>query len=277
MRISYRHFPQKYLWRLVTLIGAVSAWELLARGLNNPTIFPTIKQIVSYSFPSIALFADSPNPTGSVSVALRILAWHSLLTLWRILSGVVIGATLGVSAGVAVHLMKSNSHSNKLILAGARTVPLLALIPLFIYWFGNRQIGIYVYISFGVFVIMSTVTYEAISNIPVEYLHQTHLLGAGGWRDILSVYLHAIQPQVFPALREVVGLSWAFSLGAEYVVKRDGLGYLVSLSYQYSDMGKLFVFAAIYVLYGYLGYLLITAITRKVGRWYLAESGKEAL
>jgi ABC-type nitrate/sulfonate/bicarbonate transport system permease component len=273
----HRLASRKYFWRLLTVLFVLLAWQALALSRNNVSLFPSLGHIAFHSFPSIALFADSPNPKESVSVALGVIAAHSAITIVHILGGLLIGSATGIATAMAVRLVTQGASSNKLILTSARTVPLLALIPLFVYWFGNRELGIYVYISFGVFVVMSTVTYDAISNVPPGYVHQARLLGADGLRSISSVYLHAVQPQVLPAFREVVGLCWAFSLGAEYIVNRNGLGYLVSQSYQYSDMGKLVIFAGIYVLYGYLAYLGTTAVTRRIGRWYLTETGKEAI
>lgn len=268
---------RKYFWRVLTVFVVLLAWQALALSRNNVSLFPSLSHIAFRSFPSIALFADSPTPKENVSVALRVIAVHSAITIVHILGGLLIGSVTGIATAMAVRLVKRSASSNKLILTSARAIPLLALIPLFVYWFGNRELGIYVYIAFGVFVVMSTVTYEAISNVPPGYVHQARLLGAGRLRSISTVYLYAVQPQVLPAFREVVGLSWAFSLGAEYIVNRNGLGYLVSQSYQYSDMGKLVIFAGIYVLYGYLAYLGTTAITRRIGRWYLTEGGKEAI
>jgi len=273
----HRRLLEKYSWRLLTLFAAIVSWQALAWTRSNSYLFPSLKQIALHSFPSIALFADSAIPEESALVAVKVIAEHSALTILHIAGGLVIGSITGIAAAMAVHFFKRSAKSNKLILTGTRTVPLLALIPLFIYWFGNRELGIYVYISFGVFVVMSTVTYEAISNVPQGYVHQARLLGASRMRIFSTVYLQAIEPQVLPAFRDVVGLCWAFSLGAEFIVNRAGIGYLVSQSYQYSDMGKLLIFAGLYVVYGYLAYLITTALTRRIGRWYLTEAGKDAI
>jgi ABC-type nitrate/sulfonate/bicarbonate transport system permease component len=272
-----RHSLQKYYWRLLTLLAALAGWQALASAHDNALLFPSLGQIALHSFPSIALFADSPTPSASALVALRVIAEHSALTILHITIGLAVGCVTGIAAAMAVHFFKRSTKSNRLILTGARTIPLLALIPLFIYWFGNQELGIYVYIAFGVFVVMSTITYDAISNVPREYVHQARLLGADRPRIFSTVYLRAIEPRLLPAFRDVVGLCWAFSLGAEFIATRAGLGYLVFLSYQYSDMGKLLIFAAIYVVYGYAAYLMTTAFTRRIGRWYLTEAGKDAI
>ena len=75
-----------------------------------------------------------------------------------------------------------------------------------------------------------------------------------------TVYAYATMPELTGSLRNVIGLCWAFSLGAEYLAADSGLGYLVYQSYLYADMGKMIVLAVLYAVLGIISYNLFKPI-----------------
>lgn len=229
-------------------------WEIAAFFINNSQLFPHIHQILLISFPSISRF--SGHKDSCVLACLTILS-HSLTTLMRIVVGTLMGMSVGLITGLSMHFFLRSQKANALILTIMRTIPLFALIPLFLHWFGGKAIGIYLYIAFAVFVIIATNTYEAVFNVPKEYINQSRVLGSTKFHTFRTVIFFAIQPEMIASLRNVIGLSWAFSLGAEYLAARSGLGYLLYQSYLYADMGKLIIFAVVYSVYGMLSFLLI--------------------
>lgn len=259
---------RRLLWRLLSLVVLAACWELLAAVYARPKLFPGLVQVVTRSLPGMAVFARGlPEPDWGT--ALGVIGLHSLYTAFRLVVGVAIGAALGFAAGLAAHFFGRTARANALVLLAVRAVPLMALIPLFAYWFGNRPAGVLVYIGFGAFVVMAPAAYEAAMNVPRRYVDLARMLGAGRTRLFLTTYAPAMQPQLFAALRDLMGLSWAFSLGAEYVAAPSGLGYLAHRAYQYADMDKLLVVAGVYCLYGYGTYAAVAAVTRRLGAWYL--------
>lgn len=255
------------MWRLLTFLAVAVLWQIFAKIQGDERLFPSLDHIVMHSFPELALFAQGQSEP-SFFVALNVIGKHSLDTITRIIAGLSVGAFVGFATGLGIHFFKHSARSNAIVLACVRAVPLMGLIPLFIYWFGNKGIGIPIYIAFGGFVVLAPVTYEAVSLVPPSFLEQAKVLGANRIRRFLTIYPFAIQPQLFSALRDVVGLSWAFSLGAEYIAARSGLGFLAYQSYLYADMGKLVFLACIYIIYGFVTFMIISTITRYVGRWY---------
>jgi len=226
--------------------------------------------VLLQSLPSIAAFAGDGQ--GNYATAFKVIAIHSAYTFLRLACGLLAGSCLGILAGMGIHFFRRSHRANVLVLNVVRSVPLFALIPLFLYWFGGREAGIYIYITFGVFVIVATNTYEAVCNVPPDYANQAYLLGATRLQVFRTVYVHAIGPELIAGLRNALGLSWAFSLGAEYLSANSGLGYLVYQSYLYSDMGKLIVFALLYGIYGVGGYLIADRLLLGMRRWHVAET-----
>jgi sulfonate transport system permease protein len=256
------------LWRLLSLATLAAAWQSLAAAYGDPRLLPGPVHVLTHSLPDMSAFAPR-RPGPAWTAALAVIGAHSFITTARLVAGLAVGAALGFAAGLAAHFFKRTARANALALMIVRAVPLMALIPLFVYWFGNRPVGILAYIAFGAFVVTAPATYEAASDVPPHLLDQARMLGARRVRRFLTIYPFAMQPQLFPALRDLVGLGWAFSLGAEYVAAPSGLGHLARYCYEYTDMGRLLVVAGVYCVYGYASYLIVTAITRRLGAWYL--------
>jgi sulfonate transport system permease protein len=247
-------------------------WQFLSITVHDIRLLPGPEYVLAHSLPSIAAFGGDANE--NYPTALQILAVHSGYTVMRLICGLLLGTTLGVFAGMSIHFFRRSHGANVLALTVVRSVPLFALIPLFLYWFGGKEAGIYLYITFAVAIIIATNVYEAICNVPPDYANQAHLLGATRLQVFRTVYARAIGPEMIGSLRNVLGLSWAFSLGAEYLSASSGLGYLVYQSYLYADMGKLIVLAILYGIYGILGHLLANRLLYNLRRWHVAQRGE---
>jgi len=231
-------------------IAALVTWELLARLFDQPLLVPWPSWVFGVSFPSLAIFGGAPGP--DVAVALATVGRNVAVTFTRIVAGVLAGVASGVAVGAAAHLASRHCRHEPALLVALRSVPLFGLIPLFVLWFGGSETGVWTYIAFSVAIIVATGTYQAIDNVPQLYLLQSRLLGASSWQRFTTVVMPAMLPELAGTLRNVLGLSWAFSLGAEYAAASDGLGRLVYLSYTYADMGKIAALAAVYGMGGLL-------------------------
>src|ERR1700754_1260703 len=140
------------------LLALSLAWQLLSWAFGNALLFPSLPAVWKRSFPEIALFGayTQPGATG----ALRVIREHLLITLQRVLIGGGGGAILGYFGGMGIAYFPQFEKGSRLLLTMARYIPLFALIPLFLQWFGGSGAGIYLYILFSVFVLVATNTYE---------------------------------------------------------------------------------------------------------------------
>jgi ABC-type nitrate/sulfonate/bicarbonate transport system permease component len=269
--VLYQYAPDKlagvtqWKWRLLAFVALAIAWQIVAAVIGNVKIWPDLRHVFENSIPEIALFGGAADAQWGLS--LETIGMHTLYTVVRIIVGLTFGGVLGLVCGFAVHFFSYTKSANKRLLDIIRGVPLFALIPLFLFWFGGNEQGILAYIVFGVAVVLATNTYEALCNVPSSYMHQARLLGANRVQVFSTVYLFAIQPQLSGGLRNVIGLAWAFSLGAEYLSANSGLGYLVYQSYLYADMGKLAAFAVLYGVLGTLSFYLSKLLLSRMQSW----------
>jgi len=247
------------------------AWEAFGCLYDRPMLIPWPSHIVFVSFPSLAIFGGAEVP--DTWFAMRILASQLTVTLGRIAVGVVGGGILGLAFGVAAFSVAVHCRREPPLLVLIRSLPPFALIPLFVLWFAGSEVGVWLYLTFSVSMLVATGTYQAIDNVPSRYLLQARLMGASRLQRLTTVVFPAIVPEVAGTVRNVLGMSWALSLGAEYAGASDGLGRLVYLSYTYADMGKIAALAAVYAASGLVAFFIWSlAWTGAVGqRWRLSK------
>ncbi|HYV90931.1 MAG TPA: ABC transporter permease subunit [Chitinophagales bacterium] len=250
-------------WILIAAIF-ISLWELFSLKSNNPKLFPDIYHLFTTTFPSIGVFDGGQ---ASYLAALKVLLTNSFITFLRLLVGISLGIVLGLMNGLMIHYFSTFKRGNLMILKFLRSIPLLALIPLFLYWFGGREFGIILYIIFGGVIIIGSNTYDAVLNVPLPYIENAKILGAHKTKIYRSIILVAILPEIYGGLKNLIGLSWAISLAAEYLSSSNGLGFLTSQSYSNGDMGKLLILCLVYIILGMLSFTILKFLFSKLIIW----------
>ncbi|WP_331021703.1 ABC transporter permease [Longimicrobium sp.] len=254
-----------WLERLAPFVLVITIWQMAAAFRADPGVLPSPLHVLLHSFPELALFggASDPNPAGAFAV----LGLNLTITIIRVVISLGVGSVAGFLLGLSLHCFSAAASGNAFVLTLLRSVPLFALIPLFVFWFPNREVGIFIYITLAVLLVVATNCYEAVNNIPPSFRESATLLGAGRLTILRKVHAPAVLPELRGSMRAVSGLVWAFALGAEYLSSQSGIGFLVYQSYLYSDMGKLVLFGMVYGIMGLLSIKAVDTTIRRVTRW----------
>jgi sulfonate transport system permease protein len=192
---------------------------------------------------------------------------HSLDTMVRLYTGLLIGGIVGTGLGLAVSWSRWTRRLVDLPVQFLRTLPLLAMVPLFQLWFGIDFIGKVIFVAYGVGVIFVAGVVNAVKNVPQIYIDNARMLGASRWR----VYTTVILPSIFPELRATIllslGIGWAAVLGAEYLGAQSGLGYIIIYSEQFAYLDRMFLVALIFILYASVSYWVFARLSAKMLQW----------
>jgi NitT/TauT family transport system permease protein len=139
---------------------------------------------------------------------------------------IVVGVPLGIVAGA---WRVFDAASAPLALFG-RNIPIAALIPITILWFGidEAQKIMFIFIACLPFVFSDTVV--AVLNVPDRYVETAQTLGASRGQIVRKVLLSLAFPDVFNSLRNLFGLAFGYIMLAELINAEHGLGYLLNAS-----------------------------------------------
>ncbi len=269
--------PRPNRWQVMGVLLFFVLWEAFAWYVHfdNPRrankMFPRIEYIITTSFPEFATYYGFEQGLlgfrSNAWFALVVLFENSLVTVRRVVIGIVAGVGLGVGVGL---LIGWSRQARDVILPPVlllRTIPILALIPLFMFWFGAQEIGILIYITFAIFSIVIVNTLEAIRNLPSIYHDYARCMGATRWQIYRTIVMPAIVPALTGGIRVVIGISWAIALAGEFLATDSGLGWLMILSERFLMTGRMVVIVVLFVLFSLILNSIFLRFSGFLTRW----------
>lgn len=199
----------------------VLAWWLVTRGdppetrWVSPVILPSPGEVV-----------------GSVTTLVRERALLASIaaTLRRVLIGFSLATAVGVPLGILAGSWRIFEASAAPLALFGRNIPIAALIPLTILWFGieETQKVMFIFIACVPFVFSAAVS--AVTGVHDRYVETAQTLGASPWQVVRKVLLALALPDIYDSLRALFGLAFGYIMLAELINAKHGLGHLLSTS-----------------------------------------------
>ena len=153
---------------------------------------------------------------------------HALVSLQRWSIGVLAAIGLGVPLGIALAWLPPLRAVVTPAFELLRYIPPFAWVPIAVLWFGattTTQAAIVFIAAFPACIIN---TQLAVSQVDSILVRAARTLGAGAATTLRRVVLPVAAPTVFTGLRIAFGNGWMALVGAELVVGKQGLGFLIS-------------------------------------------------
>jgi sulfonate transport system permease protein len=265
-------------WGAASLVLVLALWQLasVVIGVDDSgmRLVPSITDVLS----SFMVFADYwPGGLGAertvggggstVWGATLGLVYNVAISLSRFAIGFVLGAVIGVGAGL---LVSWSSIARRTVTFPAhffRMMPLLAMLPLFGLWFGNSELGTYSFTAFAVAVLLFVLTVAAIDNVPQIYSDSATSLGAGRSRIYLSVIIPSITPSLKVGILLAVPFAWSAVLAAEVIGKQYGLGRILNFALLYAATDVIAVTALVVVIIAGTTHLGLAKALNHLTRW----------
>lgn len=263
-----------YINKVIAVFIICLGWEIasiLARqgGPTVASLVPSWYQIITEDFPGFASFKTGgiSNDISDYWAAVQVLFINSLITIKRVLIGLLVGGITGILMGILIGLQPTLRKMFYPVIQVIRNIPLLALIGLFLVWFGGKEEGIIIYIAFGLWIIFCTNTIEAIQGINPARINFAKTLGANNRTISTQVIIPMIIPNLVNALNVAFGIAWAVALGGEFLAAPDGLGRLLIVSQDYVQTGRMLIVLIIFVFLTELFSWINKKIGTKLTSW----------
>ncbi len=216
----------------LSLLLAVLLWEVITRMSDLPAFI-------------------LPSPAEVAARFVRALqAGTLLLHLWTTLSEILLGLLLGaLFATILGYLIAHSPLVERLLspyLVASQAVPMVALAPLLVIWFGPGMFSKVLICALIVFFPILVNTVVGIRNIPRSFYELMDALRATRWQVLRYLELPAALPIFFGGLRVGATLSVIGAIVGELVGADRGLGFLINVARGQYDTAL--VFASILTL-----------------------------
>lgn len=123
----------------------------------------------------------------------------------------------------------------------ARYLPAVALVPLFLLWFGLGEASKIAIIWVGTFFQMVLLMSDSIRAVPRAQIEAAQTMGAAEWEVIAHVIVPAALPALVDNLRVTLGWAWTYLVVAELVAANTGLGYAILRAQRFLQTDTIFV------------------------------------
>jgi len=171
---------------------------------------------------------------------------HMLATLYGTLGGLALGASLGFVTGVLVAEIRYLDRSVYPMVLALQAMPVVAIAPLVIVWFGIGLASKVALVAIGTFFVMFIHTVAGMHAASQELIDMCRAFGGTRWRIVREVKIKHSLNYVFSGLEICAALSFILCVVAEFIAAPFGLGYYVKAAS--ADINASGMFAAIAVL-----------------------------
>lgn len=156
----------------------------------------------------------------------RSTAW----SLWRILLGFGLAAVVGIPLGILAGCFRTFESVLAPPAVFLRNVPIAALIPLTLVWFGlgESQKVFFIFIACVGFVFFDTT--RAVLEVDERFIETAYTLGARDRHVIFKVLVPLALPDIVNSLRLLFGIAFGYIVLAELIDAKHGLGYIIQMA-----------------------------------------------
>ena len=212
--MTISRIQRQTMWAAPLALIAVllTVWEIAVRATNTPAWL-------------------LPAPSGVVRSLVEdrdILLSNALVTLSEVLLGFVGAVVVGVSLGVAIYRSATLGQLLYPIIIASQTVPIPALAPLLLVWFGYGLLPkVLVTALVGFFPIVVN-TVEGLRSTDPDVINLLRSFGASRGKVFRLAEFPSSLPSVFAGARIAVAICVIGAVFGELVGAKAGLGYLMT-------------------------------------------------
>ena len=236
-----------------TLLGLVALWQIGASaGLIKSLFLP---------------------PPAAICAAL----WHLAIggELWRHVSaslvrlgwGWVSGTFFGIGMGLAVGLWSAFRSPGMAVVAALFPIPKIALVPLFIIWFGIGEGSKIATLAFGVFFPTVIATAGGVDNVPRGLIRMGQSFGLSTWTIVRTIVLPGSLPAILSGFRVTSSIAIVLLVAAEMIGAEQGIGAFVLSAGNLYDTDNLLAGIVVLSVLGLIVAWIIGRLERALLGW----------
>lgn len=226
--------PNSRFFISLVILFTIAIWE----------VFVNLVAVPLYLFPP-------PSAIASKAFELRYLVLeHLMVTVGEIVLGFMIG-TLG--AIFLASLIVASNKAAPIIMPfaiGLKTVPLVAVAPLFVIWFGDGILTKVLLAALICFLPVLVSIYQGLINVDSRANDLLTLLDASKWQKVRYLYLPSLASHLFGGLKVAIVLAVIGAIVGEFAAAKKGVGFQILMASYQLDTVAMFVYIFIMAFTG---------------------------
>ncbi len=258
--VPLREANARRIYLLAVSIGLAGLfWYLVARLGGFPAFILPTPELVGKRF--LQALSDGT------------LLRHSAITLGEVLAGLGLGASIASALGYL--LAKSRSFERLLspFIVASQSVPIVAIAPLLVIWFGPGLISKVLICALIVFFPVLVNTIVGLRSVPEELHDLMRSMRASRWQTFRYLEVPSSLPVFLGGLRIGATLSVIGAVVGEFVGADRGLGFLINVGRGQYDTALVFVAVFTLVVMALTLYSVVVWIEGHLLAWHQRPEG----
>jgi ABC-type nitrate/sulfonate/bicarbonate transport system permease component len=192
---------------------------------------------------------------------------HAGTTALEIALGVLLGTLGGIALALFLFYFPTFESAIYPFVVASQTVPIFAIAPLLVLWFGYGLWPKAIVAALVVFFPVTVSGVDGLRSVGGETLDVFRSLRASEWQIFRMARVPASLPSLFSGLKVGVTLSVVGATIGEWIGAKRGLGYLMLQSNALLRVDLVFASLLLLTLLGLLLFGLVRIIERRLLRW----------
>lgn len=238
---------------ILASLALIGGWELCSRlGWTNTTFFPAPSTILETLW-SMVLHKN--------------LLMHAGISTLRVWLAFILSAVMAVPIGIAMSSFRGVGAALEPIVDFIRYLPVPALVPLSIIWFGVGEETKIFLLWLGTFFQLVLLVADDMRRVPQEYVEIAYTVGARPRQMLWNVALPAMLPSLVNNFRITLGWCWTYLIIAEIVAADKGLGFVIWAARRYMNTSEVMAGVVTIGLIGLLTDQLLRLLHKRLFRY----------
>lgn len=196
------------------------------------------------------------------------LLWqHMVPSVSRLIVGATLGVVAGVGIGVCIGLFSYVRAGLVPLVAAIFPIPKIALLPLFVIWFGIDEGSKYALIALGTFTPTVVATYGAVDNVDRTFIRMGQSFGLTWFSIVRKIILPGATPAILSGLRVSLSIAIILLVAAEMLGAEYGIGAYILEAGALYDLERLFSGVFILSMMGVLVNALLVMLEKRLLNW----------
>ncbi|MBI5208178.1 MAG: ABC transporter permease [Candidatus Firestonebacteria bacterium] len=182
----------------------------------------------------------------------KIYIFAALASIKRVVIGFLIAMIIGIPMGILIGKFKILDETLGAMLIGFQSLPSIAWLPLAMLWFGINDKAVIFVVVFGAVFSVALATIHGVKNVYPLYIQVARTMGAKEWTLFFDVIIPAAVPSIISGMKLSWSFAWRALLAGELLSTGAGLGQVLMMGRELSDMSQVMSVMIIVALIGYI-------------------------
>jgi ABC-type nitrate/sulfonate/bicarbonate transport system permease component len=192
---------------------------------------------------------------------------NALVTLWEVLLGFALAVFAGIGLGIAIYRSRLLERLLYPLVIGSQTIPVPALAPLLLVWFGYGLLPKVLVTALVAFFPIVVNTVEGLRSTDRDVINLLRSFGASRGSVFRLAEFPSSLPAIFAGAKIGIAISVIGAVFGELVGAKAGLGYLMTRAIAQFETPRLVAALVLLSLMGIGLFGLVSAVERAVMPW----------